>query len=186
MQKSVFVLFIVFCCLIGIASASYYHRLTNQIYSQTKPTTQVPVTLDIPAIHIHAHIESVGLDSHQQMDVPKDTQDVAWYKLGSQPGSQGNAVIDGHVDTPTSAPAVFARLKDIKSGDTIDVTEQQHITHEFVVTSVEHFSTPTFPANRVFGSISGAHLNLITCDGVWDNNMSNYSQRLVVFSKLVK
>ena len=175
--------------MVGVSAGMYYRSKISQIYSQTlqaQATTQIPLTLDIPSIHVHAAIESVGLDSHHQMDVPKHTQDVAWYSLGSQPGQQGNAVIDGHVDTQTGAPAVFAQLNKVKPGDKIDVTEKQNITHEFVVTSVQDLPTATFPSNRVFGATSSSQLNLITCDGTWDTNTNTYSKRLVVFSSLVK
>lgn len=171
--------------MIGITAGIVYGNRNNQ-YSPIQVTTEVPLTLDIPAIHVHATVESVGLDSHRQMDVPKNPQDVAWYNLGSQPGEVGNAVIDGHVDTPTGAPAVFAKLKNVHLGDTIDVIERQHIKHEFVVTSIQDLPTAIFPTNRIFGPTTETRLNLITCAGTWDNNTSNYSERLVVFSKLVK
>lgn len=98
----------------------------------------------------------------------------------------GNAVIDGHVDTKAGDPAVFAHLKDLKMNDTITISETNTSTHTFIVTSVEEFPTNTFPVNRIFGLSSGYHLNLITCDGVWDTKTSNYSKRLVVFSKLIR
>jgi len=42
-------------------------------------------------------------------------------------------------------------------------------------------------ATDVFTSSDGkAHLNLITCDGIWDKNAAQYSERLVVFADRVE
>lgn len=32
----------------------------------------------------------------------------------------------------------------------------------------------------------GSHLNLITCDGVWDGVEKSYSKRLVIFADIVR
>jgi hypothetical protein len=42
---------------------------------------------------------------------------------------------------------------------------------------------PSADATAVFISNDGSsHLNLITCDGVWDKQAKQYSKRLVVFA----
>ena len=44
----------------------------------------------------------------------------------------------------------------------------------------------TADATDVFISNDGkAHLNIITCDGAWNKNMNQYSQRLVIFTDKV-
>jgi sortase A len=186
MNSKLSILLIVIACIIGIFAGVYYKNSLKKIPSQTKTYAGIPLTLDIPSIHVHAKIEDVGLDRNDLMDVPNNTNDVAWYKLGPKPGQSGNAVIDGHVDTQTGAPAVFAKLGKIKVGDMITVTETQTIMHTFKVMSIESLPTETFPTNRIFGDSTDAHLNLITCAGTWDTKTANYSKRLVVFSELIK
>jgi len=186
MNSKSLILALVFACIVGVCGGLYFKSITKKTFSETSAPTGIPVTINIPSIHVHAHSEAVGLDQNNLMDVPVNTNDVAWYKLGPEPGEIGNAVIDGHVDTQTGAPAVFANLGEIKVGDTMTIIEQQQVTHTFMVTSVESLPAATFPTTRVFGTATEAHLNLITCDGIWDKKASNYSKRLVVFSKLVK
>jgi sortase A len=49
---------------------------------------------------------------------------------------------------------------------------------------VERYPYNQFPLTEVFGDAEIPRLNLITCNGVWDKNSKNYSDRLVVYSKL--
>jgi len=42
------------------------------------------------------------------------------------------------------------------------------------------------PVSDVFGESDEPRLNLITCDGDWIENERGYSQRLVVYTELVR
>jgi len=181
MHKKIIALLIVLCCLIGFGFGLSYHPLAT-VRAPLKVAS--PVSLEIPSIHVSAKVETVGLDTEGLMDVPKNPADVAWYKLGPKPGENGNAVIDGHIDTITGAPTVFAQLKNIHGGDKIYTRDANKQVHIFIVRSVKSFSTVDFPVETVFGQTQGAHLNLITCDGLWDNVAKSYTKRLVVFSTL--
>jgi sortase A len=157
-------------------------RITNQ--ASPTPTPGVPKSFSIPNIGVTAHIESVGLDSEKRMDVPENVQDVAWYDLGARPGAIGSAVIDGHLDTQTGAPAVFYYLKNLKDGDTIQITDQNGKTYTFRVTNVTTYPYDQLPLKDIFASADKPHLNLITCGGTWDKVKKNYSNRTVVYAEL--
>lgn len=156
---------------------------------KTSPTPQVtpgiPQTITIPKIHVAAVVESVGMDSQGRMDVPQNAVDTAWYKPGFRPGMKGSAVIDGHLDRVTGAPAVFWDLKELTPGDTISVTEDNGKTYTFSVERIVKYPDNSFPIKDVFASSEVPMLNLITCNGTWDKNTKNYSDRLVVYSKLI-
>ena len=79
------------------------------------PEDRVPIEINIPKINVHASIEQVGQTKTYEMDVPKNAANAAWYVYGAKPGEDGNAVIDGHYDTPSGKPAVFFNLKKIYS-----------------------------------------------------------------------
>lgn len=143
----------------------------------------VPVRLRIPALNVDTHVESVGLNG-DAMDVPANPWDVAWFKLGPQPGMAGNAVIDGHLDTATG-PAVFLHLGDLRSGDLLYVTAADGVEHAFKVTALANYPVDNAPLDRIFGASKGAHLNLITCSGDWLPQQHIYNERLVVYSTLV-
>jgi sortase (surface protein transpeptidase) len=153
---------------------------------QQPTTTQVakPQTLSIPKLGVNASIESVGMDSQGRMDVPSDPDDVAWYNLGFKPGQQGSAVIDGHFDKPSGAPAVFYDLAKLQAGDTLVITDTSGQKYTFAVTESKAYPFDSVPLQTIFDSTDKPRLNLITCDGVWNKNQKNYSQRLVVYAEL--
>jgi hypothetical protein len=150
------------------------------------PRPGLPVRLVIPSIKVDAAVEHVGLTSDGDMDVPKDYHNVAWYQPGPRPGEQGNAAIDGHVDSKTNT-AVFWDLRKLKPGDDIIVIGDDGVERHFVVKSIESYTTGNAPLQRIFGSTTGAHLNLITCDqsSTFNRSQGGYASRLVVYTDLV-
>ena len=142
----------------------------------------VPARLEIPKIRVNAAVEQTGLTRQGLMGVPKDPDNAAWYKHGPRPGETGSAVIDGHFDWDNGTPAVFDDLRKLRPGDKVMVTDRQGTTISFTVRKSRNYS-PEADATSVFRSSDGkAHLNLITCTGVWNQGRNSYSQRLVVFS----
>jgi len=149
----------------------------------TLPAT--PVDLVIPVLNVDAPVESVGRTADGAMDVPSRTQTTAWYRLGAAPGQEGTAVIAGHLDTARGKPAVFWDLAKLRPGDEVAVTDSDGITHTFAVDRVARYAYDDAPLDEIFGFQPGAHLNLITCAGSWNDTDDNYSQRLVVYTTLV-
>lgn len=148
------------------------------------PNIGQPMTLRIPKLGVVAPIEQVGLTTSGRMDVPKTVGGTGWYAYGPKPGEIGNAVIDGHFDTPTGAPSVFYYIGNLQPGNTIQVITAGNQTLTFTVTKVTSFPDNGFPIQEVFGRSNSKKLNLITCSGTWDRAAHNYSNRTVVFSKL--
>ena len=146
------------------------------------PTPALPVRLRIPAIGVDAWIEPVGLTEDQAMDVPSRWEDVAWFELGYRPGEAGNAVIAGHLDTNTGAPAVFWNLNKLQPGDEVIVVGEDGRERRFVVQGSEIYPYDQAPVQRIFGPAEEPRLNLITCDGAWDREQLNYTHRLVVYT----
>jgi sortase A len=145
-----------------------------------------PRILRVSSLNIEATIESVGLDEKRSMDVPKAWENVAWYNLGYRPGEIGNAVIAGHFDAPDGGPAVFYKLKDLQPGQEIIVTDQNDNELTFIITESKTYDFDSFPIKTVFGESETPRLNLITCEGIFNREEKNYSQRTVVFSELKK
>jgi len=140
------------------------------------------IRLKIPKINLNAAIESVGLTPDGAMDAPKGPTNTAWFNLGPSPGEKGSAVIDGHFGWYNGKPAVFDDLNKLQKGDKLYVEDETGASTTFVVRMSRSYD-PKADATDVFGSDDGkAHLNLITCEGVWDKATKSYSNRLVVFS----
>lgn len=162
---------------------------TNASVTQTLGITQTnpilePVSFAIPKIGVKAGVEYVGLNSKGAMDIPKNDENVAWYNLGVKPGEAGNAVMAGHYDKKTGAPAVFYEINKLAEGDDINVEDKSGKIYNFTVTKIASYPLEKFPLQEVFGESSNHRLNLITCEGVYDKSSKLYSHRLVVYSEL--
>lgn len=144
-----------------------------------------PVRIEIPRIGVDAEIEHVGKTKDGKMAVPEQVHDVAWYRLGAVPGERGNAVISGHFDDYKGDPAVFWDLGKLNAGDTIIVTNNDGSQQRFRVREAAMYPFDRAPLRDIFGYTPDRQLNLITCDGAWNEATRNYSQRLVVYTYLI-
>lgn len=142
-----------------------------------------PARLKIPAITVDAAVEYVGLTPDGAMDVPGSLDEVGWYEPGQRPGESGSAVITGHYGRQKNGGgSVFDDLSKLRQGDKLYVEDEKGVSITFVVRESRSYD-PNADASDVFGSSDGqAHLNLITCEGDWNEAEKSYSKRLVVFT----
>ncbi|MCL4397904.1 class F sortase [Patescibacteria group bacterium] len=154
------------------------------INSQAKTPVADPARLVISKIGVNAAIEPVGLDKNGNMGVPTNIYNAGWYALGPKPGQIGQAVIDGHLNTPELQPNIFWNLKKLQPGDIVTILDTSGQQYNFIVQKVVSENTVDFPIQKIFGPASRPQLNLITCDGVWSNQKGTYSQRVVVYTDL--
>jgi len=149
------------------------------------PSLDTPARLQIPAINVDAAIVPVGVTAKGTLDVPPNLLEVGWYKFGPKPGQTGSAVIDAHFDGPGGTPGVFNRLDSLKVGQEIIVQNDKDVPTYFVIVKLTNYlfndSVP-----ELYNTDGGIHLNLITCNGVWDETNKNYSQRLIVFADAIQ
>jgi len=149
---------------------------------QEQTSAGLPMRLKIPGINVDATVEYVGLTSDGTMNIPESQDNVAWFMLGPHPGENGSAVIAGHYGWKDGRASVFDNLYKLRKGDKLYVENDKGVTISFVVRESRRYD-PGADASNVFNSTDGkAHLNLITCEGVWDKVSKNYSERLVVFT----
>lgn len=153
--------------------------------NQTTNTNPIgsPISLIIPSINVSARIQYVGMTAEREMETPNNSSDVGWFDLGVLPGEKGSAVVDGHFDTQSGDAGVFFNLYKLRPGDKIYVTDSNEQTLVFIVRGSRLFNPGL--ADEVLNGSDSAHLNLITCDGVWDGTKKSYSKRLVVFTDRV-
>ncbi len=144
---------------------------------------ELPKLLEIPKLEISAKVQYVGLNSKNEMDVPSNNSDVAWFSLGAVPGKKGSAVIAGHLDGMSGKPAIFWDLHKLEIGNDIYIIDNSGNKKHFQVISIEKYETGFAPMEKIFGLTDETYLNLITCSGRWDKTKNNYSERLVIFTK---
>jgi sortase A len=201
MKKILFLLLLLPIIGVGVSVRSWAEKQdvfpARQTYQTVKGTSserieqptqvpEVPVRLRIPKIDVNASVESVGLDKEERMDVPQDADNVAWYNLGFKPGQQGNAVMAGHFDKESGAPAVFYKIEQLEVGDEVITFDNQGQAYTFSVVRIVQYPYNNFPLQEVFGPTEKHRLNLITCDGEWDKATKNYSHRTVVYTELIR
>lgn len=157
-------------------------KLVKSEILKKKVGVGLPARIRIPKIKVNTAFENVGLTSKGAMDVPKGPVKVGWFNRGPRPGEIGSAVVAGHYGWKNGLPAVFDFLYKLKKGDKIYVEDENGVVTTFVVREVRNYD-PKADATKVFGSSDGkAHLNLITCGGIWDKNVKQFSKRLIVFA----
>ena len=150
--------------------------------NQEQTSVGLPVHIKIPSIDVDAPVEYVGLTSDGAMDVPKGPVKVAWFNLGHRPGENGSAVIAGHYGWKNNIPAVFDNLHKLNKGDKIYIEDEKGANIIFVVREIRIYDKDE-DASGVFGLSDGkAHLNLITCTGVWNKTEKTRSDRLIIFT----
>jgi hypothetical protein len=144
----------------------------------------VPTLLRIPAIPLSVSLSTLGLNADGSVQVPTNTKQPGWFRLGPTPGQVGSAVILGHVDNYTG-PGVFFQLRTLAAGDQVYVSLTDGDTVQFAVDSVAMYSKQQFPAQRVYASHGSSALQLVTCGGVFDHQTGSYLSNIVVFTSLV-
>ena len=146
----------------------------------------VPIKLQIPKLKVNAPVETVGLapDGTVQTPALDDPNMTGWYKHGPTPGQKGPAVILGHVDTAKTGPAVFYKIRSLKTGDKITVQRKDGSSADFTVQKSKDVSKQQFPTKQVYGDIPYAGLRLITCGGAFDKSKGSYEDNIIVFAKL--
>ena len=116
------------------------------------------------------------------MDITENPDGVVWFKPGPRPGDGGNAVMAGHYGWENGKPAVFNNLHTLHPGDKLYVQDDRKMIISFVVRESRKYD-PGANTPEVFTSQDGRpHLNLITCNGTWNETKQTYSHRLVIFT----
>jgi LPXTG-site transpeptidase (sortase) family protein len=115
------------------------------------------------------------------MDVPRNAQVAGLYIFGVHPGAPGVSVIAGHRSWGKQ-PALFDSLHTVSVGDIISVRDSKNNRVDFIVQKISRY-----PADAVIPDIftardSVARLNLITCEGSWNNAKNSSNERLVVYT----
>lgn len=143
----------------------------------------VPVTVEVPSLHIRSSLESLNLLPDGTMKPPTKFGVAGWYSDGTRPGAVGPAVIAGHIDS-LDGPGIFLDLGRIKVGASIVVVTKTNQTFRFTVTDVQQYPKKNFPVSVVYGPTPVATLRLITCTGKFNYTTHHYLDNLVVTSVL--
>ncbi|MCC6386126.1 MAG: sigma-70 family RNA polymerase sigma factor [Dehalococcoidia bacterium] len=133
----------------------------------------------IGELAVDAPVTVKGLLPDKTMASPDSITEVAWYNFTARPGSPGNAVFSGHVVGPNGEPGVFANLRLLEPGDTLDVELENGVIVRYRITSSAVYSLASIPMDDVLrlGALEEM-ATFITCDGAFIGG--KYQSRLVV------
>ena len=109
-------------------------------------------------------------------------RDAGWLNGSAFPTWNGNSVITGHVWDALNQPGPFAKLKDLKYGDQIEI----HAFGQVYIYEVRESNTvsPT-GASTVFKHEERSWITLITCEDYKEQSQT-YSYRRMVRAVLIK
>ncbi|GAA2460145.1 class F sortase [Streptomyces macrosporus] len=145
-----------------------------------------PLDVRVPRVSLDAPIEAVGVAADGTVEVPDDADAVGWYRHGPPPGAPaGSAVLVGHVDDRTGDLGAFARLYEVRAGDTIAVAREDAPPVRYEVTAREVVDKERLPA-EVFRRDGRPVLTLITCAPPYDRERGGYQRNLVVYAEPVR
>ena len=137
--------------------------------------------LAVPRLGVTAAVTPMGYAADgRTLATPNSPWGVAWYQFTGYPGGGGNAVLAGHVDWYTGAPAVFAGLGQLGVGDRVELVRADGRAVVYAVASVESVRPDTANVAAILGPTSREAVTLITCGGAWDPVAHDYSHRLIV------
>ncbi|MHA7209940.1 class F sortase [Arthrobacter sp. MDT1-65] len=144
-----------------------------------------PVSFSIPSTGARSDLLRTGLRENGSLEVPPDGPGApaSWYNQSLTPGERGPAVLLGHVNATDGGPGIFADLRALKAGDTIEVLREDGITATFTFNRGEQYPKNEFPTQEVYGNTAGAELRLTTCDG-YDPETGEFDDNYVIYATL--
>src|SRR5215469_14285058 len=142
-----------------------------------------PVSLAIPVIGVWTPITRLGLTADGDLQVPASTSVAGCWYTSPRPGQTGAAVIAGHVDSRTG-PAVFFRLRLLRTGELVYVRRADGSLAVFRISAVREYAKSQFPTAAVYGPVPDAQLRLITCGGTFEQATGHYLSNVIVSATL--
>jgi LPXTG-site transpeptidase (sortase) family protein len=144
------------------------------------PSNSPLARLVIQKAKVDAPVVTLSIDENGVMQSPSNAYDVAWYDFSARPGTGSNVVFSGHVDYHDVGAAVFWNLRDLQSGDLIEVHLEDGTVYQYSVSALDCMPVAEAPINQIVGPTQSEVVTLITCCGTFNSSTRQYDRRLVV------
>ena len=144
-----------------------------------EPIVAAPAKISLPTLKVEAPVKEVGLDTNGEMVTPKDAETVVWYGGSPPPGLVGNSILAGHTDWEGKLGS-FNRIGRLEPGDEVMVQAADGVKRTFKVEWKESLDRTTTALHDVFGPTAKPAITLITCGGIFNQVLRDYSHRIVV------
>ncbi len=158
------------------------HTGFGMLAAQPAPGNYAPsgASLSIPSLGLTLSIVDVALQNGE-WDLDGLGNNIGLLGEGAALGSNGNAILTGHIYNAGNIPGPFIALKSVKVGENISVNAGGKL-YTYAVRSSELVDSDDLEA--VFVSESDPWLTLVTCE-TYNASSDSYSQRRVVRAELV-
>ena len=143
----------------------------------------------LPSAQIRASLVRVGLTWNRAMGAPDNPHVIGWWEDGPEPGETGNVLLAGHRDyTDTNGNigvGVCWLLDRTALGDFLILRDNEAREH-YVYTVTEVVSVRWNDPNGVnyLRPSDTAIVTLVTCEGAFDRDANNYSNRRIVVAEM--
>lgn len=170
----------------ALADAPSTDRPDQQTINNYSVAPDLPKYIEIPAAGVpKTRVLHLGLLKNHAIATPDNIFDTGWYEKSAKPGQTGAMFVYGHVSS-WLADGIFHDLQKLKRGDIVDITRGDGKKFTYEVTSTKTYPHDKVDMQRVL-SPDDPHrpgLNLMTCAGHVIAGTSEFSERLVVFTRL--
>ena len=153
-------------------------------------TAQTDWMLLVPSARIKASIVRVGLAPGNAFGSPDNPEVIGWWESGPAPGQVGNVLLNGHRDfsdlDDNLGTGVCWSLPNTMVGDAILVRDDAASVY-YVYEVIETVAVAWNDTDAVsyLQSTDDARLTLITCEGAFDKDAHNYSDRRIVVAVMM-
>lgn len=163
--------------------------IANGIVRSSRPGDRTTWELYVPTASLYASIVRVGRTPWGGLGAPDNPEVIGWYEDGAAPGSQGNALLVGHLDytdiNGDVGEGVCYRLRDVIIGDQMIVRDsRENIAYVYEILAKAYVDADDPDAARYLSARNQSLLTLITCAGTFDPDAHEYSERLIVVGTL--
>jgi len=154
--------------------------------SSYKVAPDMPKTITIKAINVHARVLPVGILSSGALGVPRNTNDTGWYNGSSKPGENGAPLIIGHVSGAVNV-GVFYNLKKLNAGDIITVERGDGVKIDYKVVKKQVVPSSQVDMSELLVPVTAGTegLNIMTCAGKYQEKEQTFTDRELVFTERV-
>ncbi len=147
-----------------------------------------PIQVRIASIDVDALLVPVGLEDDGSMEIPQQVAEIGWYDpdgLGVRPGSDGTAVLAGHVDSRRQGRGALYYLRNLRVDEVIELDLQDGTTQRWRITAIIQYPKDVLPLDDVFVWSGPPRLAIITCGGEFDRTARSYTDNLVAYAELL-
>lgn len=149
-------------------------------------TQSPPVRVVVPALGADVPVDPVGVEPDGQMEIPPDAARAGWYRYGPSVGAEeGATVVAAHSGSDITALGPLRDLIDLAPGDVVEVSREDGETLRYAVESSMLIPKTTIDLSEHFRREGEHRLVLITCDGVWQDDVQSYTDNTVVTATLI-